>query len=1014
MPKLIITLPGPREVVHELTDHVVTVGRTKDNKIQIDDRSVSAHHAKFILANGQYRIRDLESTNKTFVKGVPISETVLVGQLPIRFGNVECLFEDRPADNRLDEFQRKLSELQAKIAELKKSNARLEEEKNGFAERYKVESKRAEALASQAAVAVQTEEQLKAIIADTKKRLEKVSSEQDRLKSDRQEALEELAKVKADFARVQRERDAAAAKAESISGASSASTSKLEDELAAGLGEIARLKDRAAAADLDLNKLVERLADAESEHAKVVAERDEARRKLATLREKASSDEGQLASELAAANSEVDRARKEAQAAREEKAEAVARAAALENDLRAMGARSVDALADAKAAADRAREENAALAAKLTAAENAAKEAGGKLAEATAAAVAAQKIADAVPALEQQLAAARAEASGAKKAAEEAAAKAAAAEAELAKQKAAAGTAERSLAELSARFEKAIASADAFRTKAADAEEALRAAETRAAAAEEAFQKTLDAALREAAEAKKTAAETKHALELAERVAEAAKNEAAAARREASEAREQAAQALKGRALIEESLAEVRSTVEGALAAKATAEKEAFQWREQLDRLRKEVAEDSGEVFSLRAECDQAKRRLGELESEVESRRNEAAAAIRQLAVAQAKLEVALEAARDGRAAQDRIRALEEELAQAKAAKDEVEDQLRAEIERVGDLQTRIAQLGSAPKPAGPAPAPQIGMPVIEMPKIAMPKPRPAPPAAPAEPVAARSVHRPPSSRLVPFKLAEGNPAVAAPITAQPPAKAVAPVAVPGDEGIYTFASEEIAKMRDVLANLIRRPGDSKLLAAIQSHAVVLSTRCDGVPAMASFQRLVSAIGALGADLGRSPDRVSSGPLRSISQAIDVLSLLVEPKKRAKAAMLPAATAFAVESSIESQKDIAAAMDAVGMPLSITDKPQTALSLLEAKTYDFILIAVDLPEMGGVELCSRVRLLPGYRKIPILLITDAPSVGSWAQWSLNGASDFVTRPLSPLEFTVKALAWTLRGQITAK
>jgi DNA-binding response OmpR family regulator len=70
--------------------------------------------------------------------------------------------------------------------------------------------------------------------------------------------------------------------------------------------------------------------------------------------------------------------------------------------------------------------------------------------------------------------------------------------------------------------------------------------------------------------------------------------------------------------------------------------------------------------------------------------------------------------------------------------------------------------------------------------------------------------------------------------------------------------------------------------------------------------------------------------------------------------------------------------------------------------------------MNGVELCSRVRRLQNYKRVPIILLTSAPSVSSWAQWSLNGASDFITKPIQRREFSVKTLAWAFRGQLGAR
>ncbi len=47
MPQIQVTLPDGTESSHELTESLITLGRVDDNMIQIDDASVSSHHAQF-------------------------------------------------------------------------------------------------------------------------------------------------------------------------------------------------------------------------------------------------------------------------------------------------------------------------------------------------------------------------------------------------------------------------------------------------------------------------------------------------------------------------------------------------------------------------------------------------------------------------------------------------------------------------------------------------------------------------------------------------------------------------------------------------------------------------------------------------------------------------------------------------------------------------------------------------------------------------------------------------------
>jgi hypothetical protein len=70
---------------------VTRVGRGADNVIQITDPSVSNHHCEIIIGPDGTVIRDLGSTNGTFVAGQRVQVGSLNWDEPFRLGDVECL-----------------------------------------------------------------------------------------------------------------------------------------------------------------------------------------------------------------------------------------------------------------------------------------------------------------------------------------------------------------------------------------------------------------------------------------------------------------------------------------------------------------------------------------------------------------------------------------------------------------------------------------------------------------------------------------------------------------------------------------------------------------------------------------------------------------------------------------------------------------------------------------------------------------------------------------------------------
>lgn len=76
----------------------ITIGRESDNVISIDESKVSRHHAVLIPAEAGYTLRDLNSTNGTFVNGQPTQERRLLDGDVIRVGCLEMQYESNVAD----------------------------------------------------------------------------------------------------------------------------------------------------------------------------------------------------------------------------------------------------------------------------------------------------------------------------------------------------------------------------------------------------------------------------------------------------------------------------------------------------------------------------------------------------------------------------------------------------------------------------------------------------------------------------------------------------------------------------------------------------------------------------------------------------------------------------------------------------------------------------------------------------------------------------------------------------
>jgi len=116
VPKLIIN-----GTTYELADDLVTIGRSPDNTIVINNPSVSSRHAQLQSAGETYQLKDLGSTNGTHVNGKPVTETLLSFDDRVRFGATEARYESDASGSRplpqLEEIKARPAELSAAPAD---------------------------------------------------------------------------------------------------------------------------------------------------------------------------------------------------------------------------------------------------------------------------------------------------------------------------------------------------------------------------------------------------------------------------------------------------------------------------------------------------------------------------------------------------------------------------------------------------------------------------------------------------------------------------------------------------------------------------------------------------------------------------------------------------------------------------------------------------------------------------------------------------------------------------------
>jgi len=86
------------------------------------------------------------------------------------------------------------------------------------------------------------------------------------------------------------------------------------------------------------------------------------------------------------------------------------------------------------------------------------------------------------------------------------------------------------------------------------------------------------------------------------------------------------------------------------------------------------------------------------------------------------------------------------------------------------------------------------------------------------------------------------------------------------------------------------------------------------------------------------------------------------------------------------------------MQVSHVIRPSQALAILEVETFDLIILDLSLPEMDGLELCTKIR---ESSDIHIIISSARSDLNDKLVGFENGADDYLPKPYSPRELLAR-------------
>ena len=100
----------------------------------------------------------------------------------------------------------------------------------------------------------------------------------------------------------------------------------------------------------------------------------------------------------------------------------------------------------------------------------------------------------------------------------------------------------------------------------------------------------------------------------------------------------------------------------------------------------------------------------------------------------------------------------------------------------------------------------------------------------------------------------------------------------------------------------------------------------------------------------------------------------------------------------------------LGIEAIALEKPTQIWKALETVQPNFLIVDVNMPEIGGLELCRMIRETPQWSWLPILAITVETDRQTVQRVFASGADDYLSKPIVPEELSTQVLNRIRRSQ----
>jgi CheY-like chemotaxis protein len=225
-----------------------------------------------------------------------------------------------------------------------------------------------------------------------------------------------------------------------------------------------------------------------------------------------------------------------------------------------------------------------------------------------------------------------------------------------------------------------------------------------------------------------------------------------------------------------------------------------------------------------------------------------------------------------------------------------------------------------------------------------------------------------------------------------------------GDEDVLASLATQIRKLRRLLQEAASTTGPAQRKCLAEGIDLVQAIKnSHGPERLLPLRQMATALEMLIRQLTEKASNVTASTVRTATVGVNLLEDLCGADIKPDLLSEPALRVLVADDEPLSRYALSHALKrGLGEP-DVAETGEAALKLAAQRTYDLIVLDVQLPGMDGFELCSAIHETPANKTTPVVFVTALRDFEARANSVICGGRDLIAKPFLTFELTVKAL-----------